>query len=135
MWYQEDKWSSNVSFDSICRLQVAHVGCILRFQFVSFQQDGNFIWGPNMNCLIRAPLNFAPLIFVHPLISHLPYFPAPLFYCKFTVFSFICGILSSPFNFGAFVLCELAPFNFQSRCAEIKGAQILMRIKYKFPNF
>ena len=41
-------------------------------------------------------------------------FRAPLFYCKFAVFSFICGIFSSPFNFRAFVLRELPPYDFRA---------------------
>ena len=60
---------------------------------------------------IRAPLNFAHLIFAHPQISRPFNFCAPLFYCKFAHFSFIRGIVSSPFNFCAFVLRELAPFD------------------------
>ena len=67
---------------------------------------------------IRAPLNFAPLIFAplifaHPQISRPFNFRAPLYYCKFAVFSFISGIFSSLFNFRAFLLRELAPFNFR----------------------
>ena len=67
---------------------------------------------------IHAPLGFAllifvPLIFAHPQIS-LPFnFRAPLLYCNSDVFSFIRCIFSSPFNFPAFLLCELAaPFNY-----------------------
>ena len=63
---------------------------------------------------IRAPLNFAPLIFAHPQILRPFNFRAPLFYCKFAVFSFIRGIFSSPFNFRAFILRELAPLNFRA---------------------
>ena len=64
--------------------------------------------------LIFAPLISAPLIFVHPQILRPFNFRAPLFYCKFAVFSFIRGIFSSPFNFRAFALRELAPFNFRA---------------------
>ena len=68
---------------------------------------------------IRATLNFAsliftPLIVAHPQISCLFNLRAPLFYRKFTVFSFIRGTFSSPFNFCAFILRELAPFNFRA---------------------
>ena len=73
---------------------------------------------------IRAPLNFAPLIFAPPIFAPLIFthfqilcpfnFRAPLFYCKFAVFSFIRGIFPTPFNFHAFVLRELAPFNFRA---------------------
>ena len=59
-----------------------------------------------------APLIFAPLIFAHPQILRPFNFRAPLFYCKFAVFSFIRGILSSPFNFRAIALRELASSNF-----------------------
>ena len=63
---------------------------------------------------IRATLKFSPLIVAHPQISRPFIFCAHLFYCKFAVFSFIRGIFSSPFNFCAFVLHELAPFNFRA---------------------
>ena len=62
---------------------------------------------------IRAPLNFALLIFVHPRILRPFDFCARLFYCKFAGFSFIPSIFSSPFNFRSLVLRELAPFNFR----------------------
>ena len=68
---------------------------------------------------IRAPLNFAPLIyapliFAHPQILRPFNFRAPLFYCEFADFSFVRGIFSSPFNFPAFALHELAPFKFRA---------------------
>ena len=63
---------------------------------------------------IRAPLNFTPLIFAHPQILRPLNFREPLFYRKFGLFSFIRGIFSSPFNFRAFALRELAPFNFRA---------------------
>ena len=63
--------------------------------------------------LIFAPLIFAPLIFAHPQILRPFNFRAPLLYCKFAVFSLICGIFS-PFNLCAFVLRELAHFNFRA---------------------
>ena len=55
---------------------------------------------------IRAPLNFAPSIFAplisaHPQISRPSNFCASLFYCKFAVFLFIRGSLSTPLNFRA----------------------------------
>ena len=61
-----------------------------------------------------APLIFTPLIFAHHQISRPFNFRAPLFYCEFAVFLFICGIISSPLNFRAFGLRELAPFNFRA---------------------
>ena len=63
---------------------------------------------------IRAPLNLAPLICPHPQISRPFNFHAPLFYFKFAGFLFIRRIFSSPFNFRAFVLRELASFNFRT---------------------
>ena len=72
---------------------------------------------------IRAPLNFAPLIFAHPQISCPFNFCAPLFYCKFAVFSFIRGIFLLPLIFDH---SNLLPLIFaQPRCAKIKGARIL----------
>ena len=67
---------------------------------------------------IRTPLNFAPLILSHPQIWRTLRFRAPLIFAHlyFTVnllfFSFICGIFSPLFNFRAFVLHQLAFFNF-----------------------
>ena len=61
-----------------------------------------------------APLIFAPLILSHSQISHPFNFLAPLFYCKFAVFSFIRELFSSTYNFRSFVLRELAPFNFRA---------------------
>ena len=63
---------------------------------------------------IRVPLNFAPLISAHPQISRPFNFRPPLFYCEFAIFFAHCSILSCPFNFRAFVLRELAPFNFSA---------------------
>ena len=68
---------------------------------------------------IHVPLNletfiFAPLFFVHSQILRPFNFRAPLSYCKFAVFSFICSIFSSPFNFSAYLLRKLAPFNFRA---------------------
>ena len=63
---------------------------------------------------IRDPLDFPPLIFSHPQISCPFNFRAPLFYCKFDVFSFIRGIFSFPFNFCAFVLRKLTSFHFRA---------------------
>ena len=85
---------------------------------------------------ICAPLNFAPLIFpplifVHPHISHPFNFRAPLYYCKFAVFSFIRGIFSPISIFALSYCANLLPLNFaQARCAKIKEAQILMGMRY-----
>ena len=85
---------------------------------------------------IRAPSNFIPLIFeplifAHPQISCPFNFCSPLIYCKFAVFSFICGIFLLPLIF-AHSYCEnLLPLIFaQTRCAKIKGTRILMGIRY-----
>ena len=63
-------------------------------------------------------------------------FQAPLFYCRFAVFSFICGIFSSPFNFSAYLLHELAPFNFLgNKVTYTKLASIIMsKSLVKFQN-
>ena len=68
---------------------------------------------------IRVPLYFGSLIFPPPIFLHRqisrPFnFGAPLFHYKFAGFSFICGNFSSPSNFHAFVLHELAPYNFRT---------------------
>ena len=61
---------------------------------------------------IHAILNFAPPIFAHRQISRPFGFRAPLLDCKFAILSFIRGIFSTPFDFRAFVLREIVPFNF-----------------------
>jgi len=76
-------------------------------------------WACLIPIKISAPLNFAalivaPLISTHPQILRHFNFRAPLLYCKVAVFSFIRGIFSSPFNFRAFILRELAPLNFRA---------------------
>ena len=82
---------------------------------------------------IRAPLNFAPLIFAPLIFTHLqnlrPFdFHAPLFYSKFAILSFI---FSPPLIFALSYCAKLLPIIFaQARCTKIKGAQILMGIRY-----
>ena len=77
------------------------------------------------------PLNFAPLIFAHPQISRPLNFRAPFLYCKFAVFSFIRDIFLLPLIFAHSYCTNFLPLIFaQARCAEIKGAQILMGIRY-----
>ena len=63
---------------------------------------------PTLFTLIYAPFEF------RAINSRASNFRAPLFYCKFAVLSFIRGICFSPLNFRAFVLRELAPFNFRA---------------------
>ena len=81
------------------------------FSRVLWEQDAYLI-----SIKICAPLDFAPLIFAPLMFTHLqilcPFnFRSPLFYCKFAFFrSFVTFF--SPFDFRAFLLRELAPFNF-----------------------
>ena len=58
---------------------------------------------------IRAPLNFRAFNFRASNLREPSDF-TPIF-CKFAVFSFIRGVFSSPFTFGAIVLRQLPPFN------------------------
>ena len=69
---------------------------------------------------ICAPFNFPPQIFAHPQSPGPFNFCPPLFYCKFAVFPFIRVIFPLPLIFA------------QARCAKIKGARILMGIRYYF---
>ena len=87
---------------------------------------------------IRAPLNFSPLIFAHPQISRPFNFRAPLFYCKFVVFSFICGIFSSPFNFRAFALRELSSLKFRAfsfRASNFRALPDFTPFNFRAPLF
>ena len=78
---------------------------------------------------IRAPLNFARVIFAHSQILRPCNFRAPLSYYKVAVFHLFAGFFS-PFNFCAFLLRELPNLIFaQAGCAKIKGAQTLMGIR------
>ena len=90
---------------------------------------------------IRAPLNlapllFAPLIFAHPQISRPFIFRAPLFYCKFAVFHSLVAFFLHPLIFAHSYCANLLPLIFaQARCAKIKGARILMGIRYLHQRF
>ena len=80
---------------------------------------------------IRAALNFAPLIFVHPKISRPFNFRAPLSYCQFTVFSFVRGIFLPPLIFAHSYCTNLIPLIFaQTRCPKIEETRILMGKRY-----
>ena len=84
---------------------------------------------------ICAPLNFtplilAPLLLAHPQILRPFNFCAPLFYCKFAVFSFIRCIIN-PLIFAHSYCANMLSLIFtHAICAKIEGARILMGIRY-----
>ena len=78
-----------------------------------------------------SPLIFDPLIFAHPQILHPFNFRAPLFYCKFAVFYSFVAFFLLPLIFAHLHCANFLPLIFaQARCAKIKGARILMGIRY-----
>ena len=66
---------------------------------------------------IRAPLNFALLIFVHPRILRPFDFCARLFYCKFAVFHSVVAFCLLPLIFAHSYCANSLPLIFtQARC-------------------
>ena len=97
---------------------------------IKFIWFGTVAFTYHISIKIRAPLNFAPLIFAHPLISRHFNFGARLFYCKFAVLSFIRDIFLLSLIFARSYCGNLLPLIFAlTRCAKIKGSQILMGIR------